>query len=224
MPRESLPPRPDAQVARLYCGEMSIERTVLPGADFPLSVKEAARTRAAFKCCYCRDRMGDDVHHLTPKEEGGQGVIENAILLCAQCHRDYGDRRDKRPTLRQARDDWHELVARRQQSPDTIAMLAAVQDLATKNDVSNLMGRIIQLTETLKANVATGITTAPELANVASTMVNSISPQSVFTGFAPGTWAKGVLATICERCKTALPPDAAFCPGCGSRVDSRRSA
>jgi diguanylate cyclase (GGDEF)-like protein len=144
------------------------------GTDFPDSVKLEARKRAAFKCCYCRDRMGDDVHHLTPKEEGGQGIIDNAILLCAQCHRDYGDRRDKRQQLRQARDDWYEIVARRYQSPE-ISSMEAIQDLATKNDVNALMGQIAVLMDQLKAGVVRGATTAPDLANVASGIMNGMS-------------------------------------------------
>jgi 5-methylcytosine-specific restriction endonuclease McrA len=34
--------------------------------------------------------MGDDVHHLVAKEDGGQGIFDNAILLCSRCHADYG--------------------------------------------------------------------------------------------------------------------------------------
>jgi len=44
------------------------------GTEFPPSVKQEPRKRAAFTCCYCREHMGDNVPHLTPKEEGGQGA------------------------------------------------------------------------------------------------------------------------------------------------------
>ena len=49
----------------------------MSGTDFPDSVKLEARRLAYFRCCYCHDRPGDDVHHLTPKEEGGLGNIDN---------------------------------------------------------------------------------------------------------------------------------------------------
>lgn len=79
-------------------------------AEFSPSVKLEARRRAAFKCCYCRDEMGDDVHHLTPQEEGGSGDLDNAIFLCVRCHSMYGHRDDRRAQLRQARDTWYEVV------------------------------------------------------------------------------------------------------------------
>ena len=196
---------------------MPIERRT--GRDFSDAIKEEARRLAGFWCCYCRRRMGDDVHHIDPKEEGGEGVLDNAILLCAQCHRDYGDRRDKRQTLRQARTYAYELAEEeRRNSPNTVAMLAVVQELATKNDVQALMAQVTSLTDNLKAGLMVGTTTAPVRANIASTMINSITPHPVLTGFAPGTWAKGVLATLCGGCKIALPPNAAFCPQCGIKV------
>ncbi len=102
-----------------------------PGAPFAPSVKLEARRLAAFKCCYCREGPGDDVHHIVAKEHGGLGVLENAILLCAQCHRDYGDRKDKQLQLRQARDDWYDIVARRWTAGPV--EINSVQDLGKKN-------------------------------------------------------------------------------------------
>jgi hypothetical protein len=187
------------------------------GTPFPDSVKIEARRLAFFRCCYCHDRPGDQVHHLIPREEGGQGVLENAILLCVQCHTDYGHRKDKRRQLREARDHWHEIVAKRY-APAALIQAERLDDLATKNDVQTLIVEFRALSEWVTTSFLAGMTTAPQVANVASTMVNTISPQSGFTGFAPGTWAKGVLATLCSECKTALPPNAMFCPACGSRV------
>jgi hypothetical protein len=71
-----------------------------------------ARQRAHFRCCYCRERPGDEVHHLIPRAEGGPDTIENAVLLCAQCHTVYGHNRDKRKQLQQARDHWYDVAAR----------------------------------------------------------------------------------------------------------------
>ena len=32
------------------------------------------------------DKAGFDLHHLTPRSQGGKDVIENLILLCRKCH------------------------------------------------------------------------------------------------------------------------------------------
>jgi rRNA maturation endonuclease Nob1 len=97
---------------------------------------------------------------------------------------------------------------------------AKFDDLATRNDVDALLAQIDELRLTLKTSVAKGTTTAPDLANVASTMVNSIAAQPVFQGFAPGTWPAGAWQTRCGGCGTVLPGGAKFCPGCGARVAS----
>jgi HNH endonuclease len=112
------------------------------GTDFLESVKVDARKRAAFKCCFCRDRMGDEVHHLVPKEQGGQGVLDNAILLCAQCHNDYGNNPLKQKQLRQARDDWYEIVERRYSQTE----IEQIEQLATKDDVDQIAIELRRLT------------------------------------------------------------------------------
>ena len=144
-----------------------------PSNDFPESVKEEARKQAGFKCCYCRERVGDEVHHLLPREEGGLGVLENAILLCAQCHTDYGHRPDKRKQLRQARDDWYEIVKDRQRPADH-AVLERLQDLATKQDIEQLKIEVGGLFNTFMASFIHGSTSSQQVVNVASIMANSI--------------------------------------------------
>jgi hypothetical protein len=141
----------------------------MAGTDFPESVKYEARRRAAFRCCYCRE-MGDHVHHLTPKEEGGQGVIENAIYLCVQCHDRHGHRPDKRAQLRQAREVWHEYVAEKYSTND----LDMFENLATKADVAQLTAQIQSLTTFVVENIATGVINRQGAVNIASTMVSSI--------------------------------------------------
>jgi hypothetical protein len=71
----------------------------------------------------------------------------------------------------------------------------------------------------MRLSVAVGSTTAPELANVASTMINSIAaPQHTFQGWAPGAWAQGAWKLTCGTCGKALPSGAAFCAFCGRPV------
>jgi 5-methylcytosine-specific restriction endonuclease McrA len=83
----------------------------MAGSDFPPSAIREGRRLAAFKRCLGRDEMGDDVHHIVPKAEDGEGVIENAVLLCVRCHSLCGHRRDKREQIRQARDLWSAGIA-----------------------------------------------------------------------------------------------------------------
>jgi hypothetical protein len=139
------------------------------GTDFPESVKYEARRLAAFRCCYCRE-MGDHVHHLTPKEDGGQGDIDNAIFLCVQCHDRHGHRPDKRAQLRQARGVWYEYVAEKYSTTD----LDRFENLATKADVAQLAGEIKNLSAFIVENIQSGAMNRETAANIASTMVSSI--------------------------------------------------
>ena len=140
------------------------------GTDFPDAVKREARRLAAFKCCYCRDEMGDHVHHLVPKEEGGQGVIENAILLCVSCHDKFGHRKDKRAQLEQARNIWYEIAAEKYSA----ANVDRFEEIATKTDVAQISAMIRQFGELALTNIKNGTLTPQDAANVASTMISSI--------------------------------------------------
>lgn len=141
--------------------------------DFTDAVKLQARRLAFFRCCYCHDRQGDDVHHLIPKEDGGLAELENAILLCVQCHADYGHRSDKRAQLRQARDHWYEIVAKRY-SP--VALGRVEQLNAIRSDIRQMSAQLRALTETVIGNFERGSTGASDVANIASTMISSIAP------------------------------------------------
>jgi len=143
------------------------------GTDFPESVKLEARKRAAFKCCYCRERMGDEVHHLEPEELGGQGEIENAILLCAQCHNDYGSNPLKRKQLRQARDDWYEIVASRYSR----AEIDQIEQFATKKDIGQIAVELRRLTGIIEASLRTGAISSLDAVNVVSTMTSLAAPS-----------------------------------------------
>jgi hypothetical protein len=184
------------------------------GSDFPETLKLQARRLAAFRCCYCRERMGHEVHHLTPKEEGGKGVLDNAVLLCVQCHSDYGHRRDKRLQLRQARDQWYEVVAKRYE-PLGLDEIAALQDLATKDDVDGLKSHMAGLFEQLMGGMVRGSTSASEVANVGSSMVNTITMPSRYSQTPSSkTWI------TCARCDHETVGTSEFCPTycpkCGS--------
>ncbi|OGW30454.1 MAG: hypothetical protein A2X59_07190 [Nitrospirae bacterium GWC2_42_7] len=38
------------------------------------------------KCCLCGSLHNVQVHHIVPKEDGGQDDVDNAIVLCPMCH------------------------------------------------------------------------------------------------------------------------------------------
>lgn len=184
------------------------------GTDFPDSVKRKARELAFFKCCYCHDRQGHEVHHLTPKEESGQGTLDNAILLCVQCHSDYGHRADKRQQLRQARDHWYEIAAKRYGSP-ALEQIALLEDLATKNDIAALRVQMTGMFDTLMDRWQRGSTGTEEVLSVGSSMVNSLtgSPAAgalAFSGHAPTV--RNV--AHCRRCGSEERANAAFCSMC----------
>jgi hypothetical protein len=192
---------------------MSIQRTEPPGSDFPESVKRKARELAFFKCCYCHDRQGHEVHHVVPKEEGGQGMLDNAILLCVQCHSDYGHRPDKRQQLRQARDHWYEIAAKRYGSP-ALEQIALLEDLATKNDITALRQQMTGMFDTLMNRWQRGSTSTEEVLSVGSSMVNSLVVTQPDSDHLSG------LSSIfgerrCAQCGTKASTIAAFCWRCG---------
>lgn len=55
---------------------------------FSPTLREDAIVRSARRCCVCREYkgLGIEVHHIRPSSEGGPDTIENAIVLCFDCH------------------------------------------------------------------------------------------------------------------------------------------
>jgi hypothetical protein len=192
---------------------MAIDRTPPPGSDFPDSVKRKARELAFFKCCYCHDRQGHEVHHLTPKEEGGQGTLDNAILLCVQCHSDYGHRPDKRQQLRQARDHWYEIVAKRY-GPEGVAQIANLDELATKEDLAGLESRVTGLFDQLMTGWKRGSTSTSEVVNIGSSMVSSIVAGKHDIGH-----SSMVFGRSCGNCGSHANEIAMFCWKCGEPLN-----
>jgi hypothetical protein len=147
-------------------------------AEFLPAIKEQARRLAFFKCCYCHERQGDHVHHLQPQEDGGDGSLDNAVLLCVLCHDRYGHRSDKRQQLRQARDQWYEIVADRYGAPDVAKLESTIGKMA--GDISDIKHTLRSLTEQVIGNYERGSTGTSDIENVASSMVSSIVAPSPF--------------------------------------------
>jgi len=147
------------------------------GSDFSEAIKLEARRLAFFRCCYCHDQQGDDVHHLVPKEEGGEGTIDNAIFLCVRCHSNHGHRPEKRAQLQQARDHWYEIVAERY-AP--VALHQVEEFNALRSDVDQMSSQLRFLTETIIGRFEKGSTGASDVVNIASTMISSLTSPSHF--------------------------------------------
>ena len=161
-----------------YAWRTDANMVIQPGTPFPPAVKAEARKLAAFRCCFCRYEMGDDVHHLVPMSEGGQGVLDNAILLCVLCHDRFGHRADKRPQLRLARDDWYEIVRERYSPADVTKLADVLGNVATKDDIRQLETVIKNFTDDVVGKIQSGAMTFRDAAHVASSLVSSVVAPS----------------------------------------------
>lgn len=62
--------------------------------------------------------VGVQVHHIIPEADGGRNILDNAIVLCLDCHTAAGHYNPRHPIgtkfspdeLRKHRDEWHERV------------------------------------------------------------------------------------------------------------------
>ena len=98
---------------------------------FPDSIKKEAKERAHYTCVACRDSKKPflDVHHLTPEAEGGDDTVENACPLCPDCHSYYGDNKQLRKGLRELRDHWWSLCAKKEKSESSFIILKRIDEL-----------------------------------------------------------------------------------------------
>ncbi len=87
---------------------------------FNTNIKEKVLVLSARHCCVCHKGAGIniEVHHILPKQQGGEDTFENAIPLCFDCHADAGHYHAKHPKgiklspseLKKHRDNWFKLV------------------------------------------------------------------------------------------------------------------
>lgn len=92
--------------------------------SFPASVRNQVFVKCARHCCACHQHKGRniEIHHIIPKQQGGQDTFENAIALCFECHADAGHYFAGHPKgskfsieeLRMHRDSWLRLVEQHQ--------------------------------------------------------------------------------------------------------------
>lgn len=85
---------------------------------FSPAVQQEALVRSRRCCCICNEFVGlyTNVHHIQQEADGGANTIENAVVLCLQCHGEVGHYNDRHPfgnkyspdEVRRHRDNWWE--------------------------------------------------------------------------------------------------------------------
>jgi hypothetical protein len=88
--------------------------------SFPPSVKQQALVLSARHCCSCHRYRGVklELHHIQQQSQGGPDTIENAAVLCFDCHTDAGHYNPNHPKgtrfspeeIKLARDNWYKQV------------------------------------------------------------------------------------------------------------------
>ena len=115
----------------------------MPFAEAP---KTCVKRRAHFACCLCHG-LGVDVHHILRESEGGSDAEDNAAPLCPSCHETYGANPQKRKLIRQTRDLWHELFAKRY--APALSRLDEIGNMlkgaATKQDLDAAVEQLVAL-------------------------------------------------------------------------------
>jgi hypothetical protein len=89
-----------------------VARANVPQMAFSEQLKHDVRRKAHMSCCLCK-AIGVEVHHIISQEEGGPDSEDNAAPLCPSCHETYGANPVKRKFIREARDLWYEICAKR---------------------------------------------------------------------------------------------------------------
>ena len=170
---------------------------------FSEPTKLAVKRKAYFGCCLCHS-LGVEVHHIVPQVEHGDDTEDNAAPLCASCHETYGANAQKRKFIREARDFWYEVCAKRYTTdPELLNELSEqLKNVATKADLEQLISKLMQLMRTEAANEERPVKDrAQEVARLGSMI-------------APGVSAN----RHCKHCGTVIGlyiGDQGKCPNCG---------
>ena len=110
---------------------------------FSEALKVKIRKRADFCCCICHKKsVSLEVHHIKPKSNGGTNTEDNAAPLCPNCHSDYGSNEEKRERIREMRDHWYEICAKRfAVSTELKEISDTLQNLPSKEDLERIAVR-----------------------------------------------------------------------------------
>lgn len=171
---------------------------------FSEALKLTVKRKSHFICCLCRS-LGIEVHHIVPEADGGKDSEDNAAPLCPSCHETYGANSQKRKFIREARDFWYEIYAKRfATDPDLLDEISEkLKHAATKADLDEAISRITLLmrTEAAKEDQPVRVR-AEEVARLGSMI-------------APGVGVN----RLCKSCGTIISlfiGDQGRCPTCGT--------
>lgn len=105
--------------------------------------KLEVKRKAHFCCAICHS-AGVEIHHIIPQSEGGSDEAENSAPLCPSCHEIYGANPTKRKFIREARDHWYELCAKRYapQEGESLNRLIAIVE-QSRHDIVDLRNEIL---------------------------------------------------------------------------------
>lgn len=174
------------------------------GLAFSESLKLEVKHKAHFCCCLCH-ALGVDVHHIIPEAEKGPDTLDNAAPLCPSCHETYGANPTKRKFIREARDFWYEVCAKRYAGdPEGLGKISEqLKNAATKADLDAAVAEITRLMQTEAARAER---TVPERAQEVARLGSMI---------APGVGTN----RHCQKCGTRIGlyiGDQGRCPNCGT--------
>lgn len=146
---------------------------------FSESIKEEARQKAGYACCFCHQpSMSLEVHHLIAQEDNGPDTLDNAVALCPTHHADFGANREKMSRMREMRDWWYKQVENIYKPRELSLILKMSEDLSDikaqlpdfKNSLKEFMNlRIEQITPENAQMMVSGI--------IGTTSVVSASPS-----------------------------------------------
>jgi len=174
---------------------------------FSEATKLAVKRKAHFHCCLCH-ALSVEIHHIVPQAEGGADTEDNAAPLCPSCHETYGANPEKRKFIREARDFWYELCAKRYASDSSKLEEVAnlIGDKASKADLDKGIDKIMaMLREVQNRPGESSSNKAKEIQSIAGNIANT-----QFGGVSVGRH--------CKNCGTSiglLVGDTGRCPNCG---------
>lgn len=87
---------------------------------FSEQLKLEVKKKSHFRCCLCEKKLPLEIHHIIPQAEGGPDEIDNAAPLCNNCHDAWGDNPIKRKWIRETRDHWYAVCAKRYAADEDI--------------------------------------------------------------------------------------------------------
>jgi hypothetical protein len=170
---------------------------------FPEQLKRDIKRRSHFACCLCHG-LGVEVHHIVPQAEDGPDTDDNAAPLCPSCHETYGANPTKRKLVRESRDLWYEICAKRYASdPDQLELISdLLHGAATKADLSRAVDQLTTLIREAAYPSASPSQSARNLTQATSFIASGVGVNR-----------------MCKRCGTAIGlfvGDQGKCPTCGA--------